>query len=86
MVDKKQVRGCAQFRYGHRLALEARDAANAFGPKQLETSDVNTGNDALSFRPHRSGSSVIAENCKVKSISPRASAFDWPEPASVATY
>src|SRR6266540_3223415 len=41
----EHVRGCAQVRHAHRPALEARDAADAFSRKQLETAYVYTGDD-----------------------------------------
>ena len=76
---------CPSSGIAHRLALEVAMLRMPSDRKQFETADVNTGNNRYPFagidrdERHR-------ENCRVKSMSPRASAFDWPAPASAATY
>ena len=42
---QEDVRGRAQVRHAHGLALEVGDAADAFGREQLEAADVHAGDD-----------------------------------------
>ena len=45
----EDVRGCAQVRHAHGLALEVNDAADPFDRKQFEAAHVYTGDDRYLF-------------------------------------